>query len=174
MMTEEKQSKSYQTRQKKAVRDVLHQANTPLTPQQILYRASETCPRIGMATVYRCLRNLMREGVVRIVEIPGAPPHYEIERNVHHHFFLCEMCNHIFNLDGCAQGLEQLVPEGFVLHRHEITLYGLCPTCKEKRAQLAANQGNGNGFSVLNPGEGSINAPSPNPADQDAPPIGCI
>ncbi|MCS7008642.1 MAG: transcriptional repressor [Chthoniobacterales bacterium] len=131
-MKRDKQNRSYQTRQKKAVRDVLNQSQSPLTPQQILLRASEQCPRIGMATVYRCLRNLMEDGAVRVVDIPGAPPHYEIEKNVHHHFFLCEVCNHVFNLEGCVSGIDSMLPEGFDLRRHEITLYGVCSTCKNK------------------------------------------
>jgi Fur family transcriptional regulator, ferric uptake regulator len=118
-----------QTRQRDAILAVLNEGTNPLTSQQILERASEEVPQLGLATVYRTLKTLMAEGSVQLVEIPGSTPHYEAVRAHHHHHFLCQTCEQVFELEGCVPKVEQLAPEAFQVERHEIILYGRCGAC---------------------------------------------
>jgi Fur family ferric uptake transcriptional regulator len=120
---------SYPTRQREAILDTLRRADRPLTPQEIRERANQDSAGIGLATVYRALKAFMARNDVLQVEIPGSPPCYEPADRGHHHHFFCESCRQIFDLKGCVQDLDALVPRNFQVQRHDITLYGVCAEC---------------------------------------------
>ena len=129
---------AYQTKQKSAVHKILSNAIAPMTPQQIHDLAKASCPSIGLATIYRFLRVMLKEGEVRLVDIAGATPHYEIERHKHHHFFFCDKCKQVFDIEECVDGLSALVPEGFQMLNHEITIYGICKSCEQEPTEQVA------------------------------------
>jgi Fur family transcriptional regulator, ferric uptake regulator len=111
-----------------------------MTPADIWNVARALSPGLGIATVYRALRILIDMGEVEVVEIPGAPPHYERKHPHHHHHFLCENCQQVFEVEACASGIDQLAPAGFTVKRHSLTLYGTCndAKCAHRPAQAAA------------------------------------
>jgi Fur family ferric uptake transcriptional regulator len=118
------------TRQKEAIKSVLEDQDGPLLPDDIHRLALKTVPSLGIATVYRSLKNLLDEGRVCCVEIPGQPPRYERADKGHHHHFHCRNCGEVFDLQKCvAGGLKSLAPAGFKVTDHEIILYGLCKSC---------------------------------------------
>ena len=121
----------YLTQQKRVLAEVFERAERPLTPGEICERARTEVPAIGMATVYRAIKQFLEEGQIRAVEIPGAAPHYESAARHHHHFFLCQQCRRLFDLVGCVRGVKSLAPEGFRVRQHEIVLYGECAACAE-------------------------------------------
>ena len=100
-----------------------------MTPAEIWTTARSLSPGLGIATVYRALRILMDMGAVEVVEIPGAPPHYERKHPHHHHHFHCRGCDRVYDLEGCPGGLRGLLPRGFTLEGHTIVLSGKCETC---------------------------------------------
>lgn len=108
-----------------------------MTPADIWQIARSHSPGLGIATVYRALRILMDLGEVEIVEIPGAPPHYERKHLQHHHHFLCETCQRVFEVEACASGIDQLAPQGFLVKSHSLTLYGTCAECAAKASSAA-------------------------------------
>jgi len=130
---------NYATRQRSAVQKTLEDAGRPMTPAEIWTVARSLSPGLGIATVYRALRILMDMGAVEVVEIPGAPPHYERKHPQHHHHFLCEHCQRVFEVEACTSGIDQLAPAGFTVKRHSLTLYGVCndPACVNRPAQPA-------------------------------------
>jgi Fur family ferric uptake transcriptional regulator len=118
------------TRQKEAIKSVLEDQDGPLLPDDILRLALKTVPSLGIATVYRSLKNLLDDGLVSCVELPGQPPRYERADKGHHHHFHCRNCGQVFDLQKCvAGGLRNLAPKGFQVTDHEIILYGLCKSC---------------------------------------------
>jgi Fur family ferric uptake transcriptional regulator len=122
----------YTTQQKLALTRVLQRAERPLTPAEICRVGKKVIPTLGIATVYRTLKQLVEEGRVRLVEIPGTSPHYESTARQHHHFFFCRHCRRLYNLVGCVHGVAGLAPEGFTVEGHEIALYGRCADCGGK------------------------------------------
>ena len=100
---------AYKTRQRDAIWEVIHDSSLPLTAQSICLRASDKVAGLGIATVYRTLKQLVDEGQVRHIEIAGAPPHYESAAKHHHHFFLCERCKQVFDVVGCLRGIPNLL-----------------------------------------------------------------
>jgi len=117
------------TKQKEAIKAVLAGEVGPLLPDEIHGLALKSVPSLGIATVYRSLKSLQDEGLVCCVEIPGQAPRYERTDKGHHHHFHCKKCHAVFDLEKCVEGLKKLVPSGFQVTSHEITLHGLCKTC---------------------------------------------
>jgi len=120
---------SYVTRQKQVLGAVFERAKRPLTAHEIREEARKEIPTLGIATVYRAIKQLVAEGRVRAVAVPGAGPHYEKAGRHHHHFFLCRQCKRLFDLIGCVRGVQSLAPHGFRVQQHEIVLYGECVSC---------------------------------------------
>jgi len=120
------------TSQRKAIQDALQHAARPLTPQEVLKKAKVSVPNLGIATVYRGLRQLSNEGALKVVELPGEPQRYELAGKEHHHHFHCRACGKVYEVEGCPGDMSNLVPEGFELEDHEVILYGACATCAAK------------------------------------------
>jgi len=120
---------SYRTRQREAIWRAIEESGRPLTAIEVMELASKEVPRLGIATVYRALRQLVDDGKVRQLEVPGTTPHYEPARMKHHHHFVCEACHRVFDIQGCPGGIGKLVPPGYTADRHEIVIYGACSDC---------------------------------------------
>lgn len=117
------------TQQRSSILRSLEDLGRPVTPQELLEVASIKSPGLGLATVYRALKRLVESGEVRKVEAAGMPPHYEREHNKHHHFFVCEDCQKMYDLEGCPGGFKKLLPPGFHMDSHEVIIYGTCRDC---------------------------------------------
>ena len=118
------------TSQSSAITKVVRDATGPLRPLEILELASRIVPTLGIATVYRQLRRLQDAGQVRAVDLGVNDVRYEPTDRGHHHHFLCSECEEAFDIHGCAEGISEMVPPGFMVQTHEITLYGQCEECR--------------------------------------------
>ena len=117
------------TRQRKAIEDTLKGAAQPMTPEELLAVAQTEVPKLGIATVYRAIKDLRDAGEVVAVEVPGHAICYETAHRGHHHHFHCRGCQRVFEVEGCVRGVESLAPQGFRVEDHEIVLRGLCAAC---------------------------------------------
>jgi Fur family ferric uptake transcriptional regulator len=125
----------YLTKQKLVLGGVFERAKRPLTASEICNEARKEIPSLGIATVYRAIKQSLTEGHIRALEIPGVAPHYESAGRHHHHFFLCKECKRLFELMGCVRGVRGLAPNGFRVQQHEIVLYGACASCVGRMEQ---------------------------------------
>lgn len=117
------------TAQRRAIRDVFEAADRPLGPREVLNAAQSAVPTLGIATVYRTLKALVEETWLVQVDLPGEAPRYERSGKKHHHHFVCDACDRVYEVDGCPGNLRSVVPHGFQLDRHEVVLYGMCEDC---------------------------------------------
>lgn len=118
------------TRQREAILEALRSAARPLGPDEIAARAGEQVEKLNLATVYRNLKWMAGAKQVVAVECVGQAPRYEIAGLEHHHHFLCEVCDRLFDLPGClAEELDRHVPDGFEVSQHHIQLAGRCGDC---------------------------------------------
>ena len=119
------------TRQFKAIKDAIDTAGRPLSIDEIHELASKDVPSIGQRTVYRVVRQLQEEGELTSVPVSGGADRYELTCVAleHHHHFHCTSCDRIFDIEGCPGELKGMVPKGFKLEAHELTLSGLCDRC---------------------------------------------
>jgi Fur family ferric uptake transcriptional regulator len=108
------------TQQREAIREALVDAGRPLSVDELFKLAQNKVAGLGIATVYRNLKALQLEGQIVQVDLPGQPPRWEIAAASHHHHFLCRTCN------------KQLLPEGYILEKHDILLHGQCDACTGK------------------------------------------
>lgn len=120
------------TRQRQAILDCFKTSNRPLSVEEILKSAGVAVPQLNLATVYRNLKLLIEEGAIATVDLPGNNTRYECVGLEHHHHFLCNSCNRLFDVDGCPEDILGLVPEGFKLLSHAITLAGYCSDCTKE------------------------------------------
>ena len=122
------------TQQGNAIRQVLKKAGRPLSTQEVFTLARQKVSGLGMATVYRNLNSLQHEGSVVAVELPGQPPRWELAPENHHHHFLCNTCDKLYEIYQCPADLQRLLPEGYVLEEHDILLRGLCNDCSVSKS----------------------------------------
>jgi Fur family ferric uptake transcriptional regulator len=121
-----------QTRQRDAIARAIREAAGPLSPGEIRAAALGRAPGLGIATVYRTVKLLLQQGVVRSVEVGANDVRYEPSDRAHHHHFLCRGCGEAIDIAGCPGHLSKLVPQGFILEAHEILLHGLCAKCSTR------------------------------------------
>ena len=119
------------TSQQRAIRDAIETSGRPLSIQEMSELAAEEVPGIGLRTIYRVVNRLLKDGIIAPVPLPGQPDRYELADAAarHHHHFHCISCDRMFDIDGCPGRMERMVPDGFVLDGHEITLSGWCAEC---------------------------------------------
>jgi Fur family ferric uptake transcriptional regulator len=120
------------TVQRAAIRDAFEHADRPLSPVEALGAAQRQVPGLGIATVYRNIRMLVEEGWLSEVPLPGAPNRYEVAGKHHHHHFRCRVCDRVYEVDFCPPDLRGLLPPGFQLEGHDITLFGRCAHCAQR------------------------------------------
>lgn len=101
------------------------------TAAQIYERARQVLPSVGQATVYRTLRRLVAEDLIREVRV-GDVTQYD-RRTERHDHVICRRC-------GCIGDVWVEMPEGildraaaqcgFRIEEHHTELFGLCPSCQ--------------------------------------------
>lgn len=88
---------------------------------------------VGAATVYRAVAAMLASGwIERVGERHGSALFVRCtEGGHHHHHVVCDRCGRVATAE-CPLA-ESASPSdrsgGFVITRHEVTLYGLCPEC---------------------------------------------
>lgn len=119
------------TRQRAAISRVLELTDGPLTIDEIHERAQAELPKLGRATVYRTINLLVSAGELQQVVLPDGQTRYERACLGHHHHFSCKGCERTYDVHFCPVSIPSgtTFPGGYRVDDHELTLYGLCPTC---------------------------------------------
>lgn len=120
------------TRQREVILSVIEGARGPLSINEILEGARAHLPRVGLATVYRTLNLLRDDDRIALVTLPGEEARFEPSRHGHHHHhFRCRDCARVFELETCPVSIPSgsLLPGGFLVEDHHLTIYGLCADC---------------------------------------------
>ncbi len=118
------------TAQRRAVWSAFERAHSGhLTAEEIFDLAREDLPELARATVYNSLSELVRAGMLQVVEGRGALL-YDRNLDPDHHHFRCRSCGMLYDVhvEG-ADELGVLGDEGFVVNQRRITLEGICPEC---------------------------------------------
>ncbi len=98
-------------------------------------------PTIGTATVYRAVSAMIASGwLERVGDRDGCGlfAHCDAEEP-HHHHVVCDGCGRI-EIAECPVAHVPSDParENFVITRHEVTFYGLCPACARHSEERSA------------------------------------
>ncbi len=117
------------TKQRRALREVIEENDRPLSPPELLALASVKVDGLGIATVYRTIKSLLEDGALAQVDLPGEPPRYELPGKSMNHHFQCETCRKVFDAPGHLDAPQTLAPFEFSVSDYSLMLYGTCKDC---------------------------------------------
>ena len=126
-----KAAKLYCTVGRIAILKVLMKAGKPISQEQIAIRSGKE--RFDKVTIYRTLESLLNVGLVHKVFIDKRAWHFELAHNCTknqcHPHFTCMNCGDTHCLMEISLPMAKSPHKGFVIHRQQVRLEGLCPTC---------------------------------------------
>lgn len=123
---------SYYTTQKQAIFDWLLGVKTHPTAEEVYQGVKQKMPNIGVATVYRNLDKLAKEGKIRELDIGENKKRYDADISSHQHF-ICTSCGRVTDMY-----LSDLLNVAKIVKKvqcHEVEDYtlelrGTCAKCK--------------------------------------------
>ncbi len=121
------------TPQRRLIVEILLETHTHPTVDDLYQEVKKVMPEISLATVYHTLHELVDLGALRQVEgLAGERMRYDTNTSQHHHLY-CENCHQLVDIEGDLGAIQ--VPEeessGYLIHRNQVTFYGLCPQCQK-------------------------------------------
>ncbi|WP_457640329.1 Fur family transcriptional regulator [Persephonella sp.] len=123
-----------QTKQRKAILDVLEHAEFPIHAEDIFMKLKEKGINISLSTIYRNLEMLTKEGlVVKSYMMNEDKARFALPDKKN--YLVCEKCGKIVIIDNCPfdKFKEELIEvHGFDITGHSIEVYGICPECQTK------------------------------------------
>jgi Fe2+ or Zn2+ uptake regulation protein len=127
---------------RRVVLDVVRATESHPTAERVHQMVRRRLPRVSLGTVYRNLRLLVAEGLVK--ELPG--PHARFDGNLsEHHHFTCLGCGRINDVqapatDPHARALcgRVAAQSGFRVTHHRIEFYGRCLECQRRAGRKGA------------------------------------
>ena len=120
------------TVQRQIVLRALTILNTHPSIEDIYAEVHEEHPSISKTTVYRNLRQLSADGLIRQVLLPDGLERYDCKICQHYHF-KCNNCSGIFDIDiGYLSNINEEVQMkyGFQVDEHDVVFLGICSNCK--------------------------------------------
>ena len=124
--TKEREMFQRYSKQREVVYNVLCNTKTHPTVDWVYDEAKKVLPEIGIATVYRNLRELVKHGMAKVVLTPDNKEHFDADMTQHPHF-ICKDCGCV--LDVTTTGHTDIAHKGFVVESCDTTFFGTCPTC---------------------------------------------
>jgi len=122
------------TRQRELIWETLTvEPERHLSAEDVVESVRERMPQVSASTIYRTLDLLVDEGLVLRTDLGGDRAYYEPAREHAHHHLVCESCGAVEHLHDEQLGdLRERVraSTGFTVGRGEITLFGLCRSCR--------------------------------------------
>lgn len=85
-----------------------------------------------LATVYRCLGQFEKEGLVERRYLGDEVFRYELKDESHHHHIICRICKGVSKMDYCfISEIEKMIRDkGYTDVTHMLEFFGICPDCK--------------------------------------------
>lgn len=120
-----------------AVLEFVQSTDCHPTAQEIYEAVRDVRPRIGLATIYRILRQLVEQGYIKEIGAREEGSRYDGHISRHDHA-VCTLCGALLDVPGevaiAAEVLEAAARStGMALSSHEVRLYGLCSSCQERK-----------------------------------------
>lgn len=113
-----------------------------LSAEDVYRRLLDAGEEIGLATIYRVLTQFESAGLVQRHHFEGGQSIFELNEGEHHDHLVCVRCGLIEEfLDETIERRQERIASrfGFEITDHALTLYGLCPDCRESEAPRSAS-----------------------------------
>ena len=120
---------------RRTILEALLSANRPQTADEIISIIGKASP--NKVTVYRTLDSLVSAGLLHRAFVDQRSTHYEMadkcsDSRCHPHF-VCTDCGQTQCLPEVSVPMATSPPVGFVIHRQQVKLQGLCPKCNQAK-----------------------------------------
>ncbi len=123
---------------RKAIVELMVDADHALNPVDVFDRARVKYPKMGLVTVYRTLEVLSDLGLVERVHQADDCHMYLRAAQGHEHLLICSCCGKAayFSGDDLGMLIQRISMEsGFSIQGHWLQLQGLCQSCQPKKIQ---------------------------------------
>lgn len=125
------------TKQRQAIFTALQGDTNHPTAEEVYLKVKRQLPHISLGTVYRNLKLLVEQDLVKEITVAEGPARYDFRTDDHQHF-ICDGCERVYDLKvSLGLHLRELERTGFALRRQQLVLYGLCPRCRESASGIA-------------------------------------
>ena len=121
-----------QTRQRRAVDDVLSELADFRTAQQIHDELRRRGGSVGLTTVYRRLQVLAEDGELDAIRSADGETAYRRCSDGHHHHLVCRVCGRAVEVSGPAvENWASAIAQqhGFREVSHDLEIFGTCSSC---------------------------------------------
>lgn len=120
------------TKQRLVILETIREVDRHMTAEEIYEEVKKKMPSIVVATVYNNLKVLTQEGKIRKLQVAGEPDRYDRNMIFHEHL-VCEECGQM--TDAWPGELKEEFEKrlGIAISRYNLTLYHVCPDCRENR-----------------------------------------
>ncbi len=122
------------TRQRRIILEELKRDHSHPTADQLYLAVRDKLPRISLATVYRNLDLLAREGLIQRLEFGGSQMRFDGNPSEHHHL-RCLSCGEVRDGSGPIPSLERASRSraGYEITGYHLEFTGYCARCKQDR-----------------------------------------
>jgi len=118
-----------------AVIELLGRQQCCLTAQEIFDTLRGEGRRVGIASVYRTLEQLTRDGFVQRVDVGAGIARFEPAHagDEHHHHLVCADCGKVeaFADAGLERALHKVERDTGYAVAHDVVLHGVCDDCSK-------------------------------------------
>lgn len=129
---------SRNTKQRQLILEILQGTNSHPTADWVYQRVRDKMPNVSLGTVYRNLGLLKQQHIIQELPQAGGQGRYDGNPRLHYHFY-CLNCSRVADVPmpystDLDRNAEQNL-SGYKLLGHSTEFYGLCPECKNCRAE---------------------------------------
>jgi len=127
------------SRKREAILAAIRATNCHPSAEWIYQQLKPCHPDLSLGTVYRNLAFFQEHGQIKSVGVVRGQERFDAILTPHSHF-VCNCCGSVLDLPDLQPGgeLDGSVSRqyGLVVQRHELTFYGLCPSCSNQQQNL--------------------------------------
>ena len=125
---------------RRAVIELLGRQRCCLTAQEIFDELRGRGRRVGIASVYRALEQLSRDGFIQRIDVGSGTTRFEPIHadGEHHHHLVCGDCGKVeaFADDELEAALRKVEEQtGYSVAGHDVVLRGVCDSCAPSPAK---------------------------------------
>jgi Fur family ferric uptake transcriptional regulator len=115
---------------------ILEKAGLPLSPLDIFNQAKQEGHLLSVASIYRTLEVLTELDLIKLVHTHSNCNGFVRASIGHKHYVICSGCERIMEFDG-MDDISELIDRvqgdtGFLIQKHLLQLFGLCPECQRR------------------------------------------
>jgi Fur family peroxide stress response transcriptional regulator len=125
------------TKQRQAILEAIERHGGHLTADDVHKMVRRRYRRLSLGTVYRNLRVLAAQGMVRELDFGMSVSFFETMKSPHYHL-ICRVCRRITDAEmPIERRLSALIRRtpiagGFQIEEHRLDLIGICADCQEE------------------------------------------